>query len=61
MKEKNQRKCIHCEHRGHIMDNSISKQHGNPPMAADASENVSTNLSLTLTLNTLIENDWIVA
>jgi len=34
-KEKDLRKCFHCQRRGHVTKNCLSKQHGNPPNAAD--------------------------
>ena len=34
-KEKNFRKCFHCQRRGHTTKNCLSKQRGDPPKAAD--------------------------
>jgi hypothetical protein len=58
-KEKDLQKCIYCRRQGNITKNSISKQRGDPPTAADTAANAYPET--TLTLNTSIENNWIVA
>jgi len=60
-KEKNLSSCSHCQRREHITENCLSKQHGNPPKAADTAAKTSTEASATSTLTTLIENYWMVA
>jgi len=58
-KEKDLRKCFHCQRRGHITENCLSKQRGDPPKAADTAAKGSTETTSTLT--TSIENYWMVA
>jgi len=58
-KEKDLRKCFHCQRRGHITENCLSKQRGDPPKAADTAAKASTKTTSTLT--TSIENNWMVA
>jgi hypothetical protein len=58
-KEKDFRKCLHCQQRGHTTENCLSKQCGNPPKPADTAAKASTETTSTLT--TLIENYWMVA
>jgi len=53
-KKKDFRKCFHCKLRGHTTENCLSKQHGDPPKAADTAAKASTE-------TTSIENYWIVA
>ena len=53
-KEKDFRKCFHCQRRGHTSENCLSKQHGDPPTAADTAAKVSTE-------TTSIENYSMVA
>jgi len=60
-KQKDLRKCFHCQQRGHITENCLSKQRGDPPMAADTAAQASTEASATSTLTTSIENYWMVA
>jgi len=57
--EKNLQKCFHCQRRGHITENCLRKQRGDPPKAADTAAKASTETSSTLT--TLIKNYWMVA
>jgi len=58
-KEKDFRKCFHCQRRGHTSENCLSKQCGDPPKAADTAGKASTETTSTLT--TSIENYWMVA
>jgi len=58
-KEKDLRKCFHCHRRGHITENCLSKQCGDPPKAADTAAQASTETTSTLT--TSIKNYWMVA
>jgi len=58
-KEKDFRKCFHCQLRGDTTENCLTKQRGNPPKAADTAAKPSTETTLTLT--TSIENYWMVA
>ena len=58
-KEKDFRQCFHCQRRGHTTENCLSKQHGDPPKAADTAAKVSTET--TLTPPTSIKNYWMVA
>jgi len=58
-KEKDFRKCFHCQRRGHTTANCLSKQRGHPPKSADTAAKASTETTLTLT--TSIENNWMVA
>jgi len=58
-KDKNFRKCFHYQWRGHITDNYLSKQRGNPPKAANTAAKASADTPSTLT--TSIENSWMVA
>jgi len=60
-KEKGFRKCFHCQRRGHTTENCLSKQHGNPPKAADTAPKASTEASATSTITTSIKNCWMVA
>jgi len=60
-KEKDFRKCFHCQRRGHTTENCLSKQHGDPPESADTAPKASTERSATSTLTTSIENYWMVA
>jgi len=53
-KEKDFRKCFHCQRRGHTTENCLSKQRGDPPKAADTAAKASTE-------TTSIENYWMVA
>jgi hypothetical protein len=59
--EKDFRKCFHCQRRGHTMEICMSKQHGDPPKAADTAAKASTEASATSTLTPSIENCWMVA
>jgi len=52
-------KCFHCQLRGHITENYLSKQHGDPPKASNTAARASTETTSTLT--TSIENYWMVA
>jgi len=58
-KEKDFRKCFHCQRQGHTIENCLSKQCGDPPKAADTAAKASTETTSTLT--TSIENYWMVA
>jgi len=58
-KEKDFRKCFHCQRRGHTTENCLSKQRGDPPKSADTAAKASTETTSTLT--TSIENYWMVA
>jgi len=58
-KEKDFQKCFHCQRRGHITENCLSRQRGDPPKAADTAAKASTETTSTLT--TWIENYWMVA
>jgi hypothetical protein len=60
-KEKHLWKCFHCQQQGHITENCLNKQCGDPPKAADTAAKASTGASATSTLTTLIENFWMVA
>jgi len=60
-KAKDPRKCFHCQRRGHITENWLSKQRGDRPKSADTAAKASTEVSATLTLTTSIENYWMVA
>jgi len=60
-KEKDQQKCIHCHWQGHITENCLSKQHGDPSKSADTAAQASAEASATSTLTTSIENYWMVA
>jgi len=60
-KEKDLQKCFHCQRQGHITENCLSKQHGDPAKAADTAATASTEASVTSTLTTSIENYWMVA
>jgi len=53
-KEKDFRKCFHCQRRGHTTDNCLSKQRSDPPKSADTAAKASTE-------TTSIENYWMVA
>jgi len=55
-KEKNFRKCFHCQQRGHTTENCLSKQRGDPPKSAGTAPKASTEASATSTLTTSIEN-----
>jgi len=57
-KEKDLRKCFHCQRQGHTTENCLSKQRGDAPKAADTAAKASTETTSTLT--TSIENYWIV-
>jgi len=58
-KEKDVRKCFHCQRPGHTAENCLSKQCGDPPNAAGTASKASTETTSTLT--TSIENYWMVA
>jgi len=58
-KEKDFRKCFHCQRRGHTTENCLSKQLGDAPKAADTEAKASTETTSTLT--TSIEIYWMVA
>jgi len=60
-KEKDFRKCSHCQRRGHTTENCWSKQRGDPPKSADTAAKASTEASASSTLTTSIENYWMVA
>jgi hypothetical protein len=60
-KEKDFRKCFHCQRRGHTTENCLSKQRGDPPKSADTAAKASTEASATLTHTNSIENYWVVA
>jgi len=60
-KEKDVRKCFHCQRQGHITENCLSKQPGDHPKYADTAAKASTEASATSTLTTSIENYWMVA
>jgi len=60
-KEKDFRKCFHCQLQGHTTENCLSKQRGDPPKAANTAWKASTKASATSTLTTSIENYWMVA
>jgi hypothetical protein len=60
-KEKDFRKCCHCQQRGHTTENCLSKQRGDPPKSADIAAKASTEASATSTLTISIENYWMVA
>jgi len=53
-KEKDFRKCFHCQRRGHTTENCLSKQRGDHPKSADTAAKESTE-------TTSIENYWTVA
>jgi hypothetical protein len=55
-KEKDFRKCFHCQRHGHTTENGLSKQRGDPPKSADTAAKESTEALATLTLTTSIEN-----
>ena len=57
-KEKDLPKCFHCQLRGHITRNCLSKQRGDPTKAADTAAEASTETTSTFT--TSIENYWMV-
>jgi len=58
-KEKDLRKCLHCQRRGRITENHLCKQRGNPPENAHTAAKASTETTSTLT--TSIENYWMAA
>jgi len=58
-KQKDLRKCFHCQRRGHITENCWSKQYGDPPKSADTAAKASTET--TSTLATSATNYWMVA
>jgi len=58
-KEKDLRKWFHCQQRGHITENFLTKQRGNPPKASNTAAKASTQTTFTLT--TSVENYWMVA
>ena len=58
-KEKDFRKCFHCQWRWHITENCLSKQHGDPPKSANTAVNASNETTSIFT--TAIGNCWIVA
>jgi len=60
-KEKDFRKCFHCQRRGHTTENCFSKQRGNSTKAANTAAKASTEASATSTLTTSIENCWMFA
>jgi len=60
-KEKDFRKCFHCQRRGHTTDNCLSKQRSDPPKSANTAAKASTEASATSTLTTSIDNYWMVA
>jgi len=60
-KQNNQRKCFHCQLVGHITENGLSKQCGDPQKAADTEAKAPTKPSATSTLTTSIENQWMAA
>jgi len=60
-KEKDFRKCFHCQRRGHTTENCLSKQRGDPQKSADTAADASTEASATSTLTTWIENYCMVA
>jgi len=60
-KEKDLRKCFHCQRRGHVTENCLSKQRGDLPKYANTAAKASTEASATSTLTTSIENYWMVA
>jgi len=60
-KEKDVRRCFHCQRRGHTSENCLSKQRGDPPKAADTATKASTEALGTSTLTTSIENYWMVS
>jgi len=60
-KEKDFRKCFHCQRRGHTTENCLSMQRGDPPKSADTAAKASTEASATSTLTMSIENYWMVA
>jgi len=60
-KKKDQWKCFHGQHGGHITENFLSKQCGDPPKAAHTAAEASTETLATLTLTTSIENYWMAA
>jgi len=57
-KEKDFRKCFHCQRRWHTTENCLSKQRGDAPKDADTAAKASTETTSTLT--TSIENHWMV-
>jgi hypothetical protein len=59
-KQKDFRKCFHCQRGGHTTENCLSKQLGNPPKSADTAANPSTEALATSAVTTSIENHWIV-
>jgi hypothetical protein len=60
-KEKDFRKCFHCQLRGHTTENCLGKQRGDPPKSADTTATASSAASAMSTLTTSIENYWMVA
>ena len=48
-KEKNFRKCFHCQQQWHTTENCLSNQRGDPPKAADTAVKASTETTSTLT------------
>jgi hypothetical protein len=58
-KEKDFRKCVHCQRRGHTTENCLNKQRGDPPKAADTVPKASTETTSNLT--TSIKKNWMVA
>jgi hypothetical protein len=60
-KEKDFRKCFHCQWRGHTPENCLSIQCCDPPKAADTAAKASTEASATMSLTTSIRNYWMVA
>jgi len=58
-KEKDFRKCFHCQRRGHTTENCLSKQRRDPPKAADTAAKALTETTSTVT--TTIENYRMVA
>jgi len=60
-KEKDFRKCFHCQWREHTTENCFSKQLGDPPKSADTTATGSTEASASSTFTTSIKNYWIVA
>jgi len=60
-KEKDIRKCFHCQRRGHTTEHCLSKLRGNPPKSADIAAETLTKGSASSTLTTSIENYWMVA
>jgi hypothetical protein len=58
-KEKDFRKCIHCQLQGHTTEKHLSKQYGIPPKAAHTAAQSSTETTPTIT--TSIKNYWMLA